>query len=77
VPYWSDSERVSRKKLIEDWNKGPNEKTKVQKGDELAHFRMGSTVILIFENLENIDLDSLNENMRVKFGDKLLSLKNI
>jgi hypothetical protein len=38
---------------------------------------MGSTVILIFENLENIDLDSLNENMRVKFGDKLLSLKNI
>lgn len=77
VPYWSDGERVSRKKLIEDWNKGPNEKTKVQKGDELAHFRMGSTVILIFENLENIDLDSLNENMRVKFGDKLLSLKNI
>ncbi len=77
VPYWSDSERVTRKKLIEDWNKGPNEKTKVQKGDELAHFRMGSTVILIFENLENIDLDSLKENMRVKFGDKLLSLKNI
>ena len=77
VPYWSGRERITRNELIEDWNNGPTEKTKIRKGDELAHFRMGSTVIIVFKNAKNIDLDSLKENMRVKFGDKLLSLKNI
>jgi len=34
-------------------------------------------VILIFEDSKKLDLDSLNENKRVKFGSKLISLKNL
>jgi hypothetical protein len=38
---------------------------------------MGSTVILIFKDSYKIDLDSLKENKLVKFGNELVSLKNI
>ena len=76
APYWNTSEKPSRKELIKDWQEGPNEKRIIKKGDELAHFRMGSTVILIFEDSDNLDLDSLKENKLVKFGSKLVSLKN-
>ena len=77
VPFWSTDENSSRKKLIQEWNEGPGQKEQIKKGDELAHFRMGSTVILLFEDSSKLDLDSLKENMLVKFGNKLVSLKNI
>jgi len=77
VPFWSTDENSSRKQLIKEWNRGPDQKTQINKGDELAHFRMGSTVILLFEDSSKLDLDSLKENMLVKFGNKLVSLKNI
>ena len=77
VPFWIDNKECSRKELVEEWKIGPPEDTKVKKGDELAYFRMGSTVILIFKNSDKIDLDSLKENKLVKFGNKLVSLKNI
>ena len=77
VPFWSTDENSSRKKLIQEWNEGPGQKIQINKGDELAHFRMGSTVILLFEDSSKLDLDSLKENMLVKFGNKLVSLKNI
>ena len=32
---------------------------------------------LLFEDSSKLDLDSLKENMLVKFGNKLVSLKNI
>ena len=60
---------------MEYWSK--RRRMRVEIGDELAHFRMGSTVILIFEDSKKLDLDSLNENKRVKFGSKLISLKNL
>ncbi len=77
VPFWIDNKDCSRKELVEEWKIGPPEDTKVKKGDELAYFRMGSTVILIFKDSDKIDLDSLKENKLVKFGNKLVSLKNI
>ena len=77
VPFWSTDENSSRKQLIKEWNRGPDQKAQINKGDELAHFRMGSTVILLFEDSSKLDLDSLKENMLVKFGNKLVSLKNI
>ena len=49
----------------------------IKKGDELAHFKMGSTVILLFEDTKKLDLDSLNQKKRVKFGKSLISLKNL
>jgi phosphatidylserine decarboxylase len=78
VPFWNSKPAHSRHDLIEEWNIGPKEEEcNVEIGDELAHFRMGSTVILIFEDSKKLDLDSLNENKRVKFGSKLISLKNL
>ena len=77
VPFWSTDKNSSRKQLIQEWNEGPGQKKQINKGDELAHFRMGSTVILLFEDSSKLDLDSLKENMLVKFGNKLVSLKNI
>ena len=77
VPFWINDKECSRKELVEEWKIGPPENTKVKKGDELAYFRMGSTVILIFMDSDKIDLDSLKENKLVKFGEKLVSLKNI
>ena len=78
VPFWNSKPEHSRHDLMEEWNIGPKEdESNVEIGDELAHFRMGSTVILIFEDSKKLDLDSLNENKRVKFGSKLISLKNL
>ena len=74
VPFWSE-EKYSRKSLIKDWNQGPGENYLIKKGQELAHFRMGSTVILLLENQQVIDLDSLEENKLVKFGSKLFSIQ--
>ena len=77
VPFWINNKECSRKELVEEWKIGPPKHTNVKKGDELAYFRMGSTVILIFKDSYKIDLDSLKENKLVKFGNKLVSLKNI
>ena len=77
VPFWIDNKECSRKELVEEWKIGPPKATNVKKGDELAYFRMGSTVILIFKDSYKIDLDYLKENKLVKFGNKLVSLKNI
>ena len=76
VPFWTNESAQNRKSLIDEWNAGPDKNCKINKGDEIAYFRMGSTVILILENYSNIDLDSLKENKLVKFGDKLISFKN-
>ena len=77
VPFWSVDDNASRSKLINEWKKGPSDKKQIKKGDELAHFKMGSTIILLFEDSSKLDLDSLIENKLVKFGNKLVSLKNI
>tara|TARA_B100000941_G_scaffold163468_1_gene116361 strand:+ start:224 stop:1057 length:834 start_codon:yes stop_codon:yes gene_type:complete len=77
VPFWINDKECSRKELVEEWKIGPLENTEVKKGDELAYFKMGSTVVLIFDNSDKIDLDSLEENKLVKFGNKLVAFKNI
>ena len=77
VPFWINNKECSRKELVEEWKIGPLENTEVKKGDELAYFKMGSTVVLIFDNSDRIDLDSLEENKLVKFGNKLVAFKNI
>ena len=56
---------------------GPEEsKKKVLKGQELAHFKMGSTVILIFDDSSQLELNSLTTNKAIKFGSGLINLKN-
>ena len=77
VPFWSNNDKTSRSELIQDWRNGPQEERLIKKGEELAHFRMGSTVILIFKDSDLLDLDSLKENKLVKFGDKLVRLKTV
>jgi len=78
VPFWSDPSSNTRKDYINEWNKGPQEnKNEVLKGQDLAHFKMGSTVILIIEDSTKLDLNSLTTNKTVKFGSKLINLKNL
>ena len=78
VPFWSDSGLKTRKDYINEWNEGPEEnKNHALKGQELAYFKMGSTVILIFEDSTQLDLNSLTTNKTVKFGSKLINLKNL
>ena len=77
VPFWNQEINPSRKSLIRDWKDGPAERVTKYQGDELAYFRMGSTVIIIFEDSNKLDLDSLKENKLVKFGESLISLKSI
>ena len=77
VPFWSTNEKSTRSELIKEWQRGPKERKLIKKGEELAHFRMGSTVILIFKDPDILDLDSLKENKLVKFGSELIKLKTI
>ena len=49
----------------------------VLKGQELAYFKMGSTVIIVFEDSDKLDLHSLTTNKSVKFGSKLINLKKV
>ena len=78
VPFWSDPSSKTRQDFINEWNEGPKEsKRETLKGQELAHFNMGSTVILIFEDTSKLDLHSLTTNKTVKFGSKLINIKNL
>ena len=78
VPFWSDFRSKLRKDYINEWNKGPDEtKKQALRGQELSHFKMGSTVILLFNDSSKLDLHSLTTNKTVKFGSKLINLKNL
>ena len=78
VPFWSDLGSKTRKDYINEWNKGPQENNnQALKGQELAYFKMGSTVILIIEDSAKLDLNSLTTNKTVKFGSALINLKNL
>ena len=77
VPFWTNGKTKSRKDYIREWEVGPEESKKnIIKGQELAHFKMGSTVILIFDDSTKLDLNSLTTNKAVKFGSRLINLKN-
>ena len=76
VPFWSKNKIKFRNDLIKQWQKGPEENQKyVKKGQEIAHFRMGSTVILLLPEANKININSLYQNKTVKFGEKLIELK--
>ena len=76
VPFWSKKNLVYRKDLIDCWKEGPEESKKnIIKGQEIAHFKMGSTVILIIDNDKYIDSNLLELNKSVKFGSKLIKIK--
>ena len=75
-PFWSKNKIKFRNDLIKQWQKGPEENQKyVKKGQEIAHFRMGSTVILLLPEANKININSLYQNKTVKFGEKLIELK--
>ena len=48
VPYWYNEKLNDFDKIIDSWKLGPEKNLKVvEKGQEIAFFQMGSTVILI------------------------------
>lgn len=78
VPFWFDQDTTVRKDFVREWRKGPEEvERQVLKGQELAYFKMGSTVIIVFEDSDKLDLHSLTTNKSVKFGSKLINLKKV
>ncbi|MFC1479432.1 archaetidylserine decarboxylase [Planctomycetota bacterium] len=46
-----------------------------QKGEEIARFELGSTVILLFEK-DGVKLEDLKENQEVKMGEKIGRIKD-
>ncbi len=74
IPYWIRSEEMKKNKILSVWKKGPQESSKVVKGQELGFFEMGSTVILIFSKDLNLNNHFLSENKSVKFGETLLTI---
>ena len=47
---------------------------KVNKGQELAYFKMGSTVILLFPQTAKLNINSLYQDKTVKFGERLAEI---
>ena len=77
VPFWNESKNPSRNQLIDDWITGPKPNQEmVTRGQELAYFKMGSTVILLFPKSINVDIDSLYQDKIVKFGESLLKISS-
>jgi phosphatidylserine decarboxylase len=75
VPFWLENDDGKRSSLIKAWKNGPKEDVKnLKKGQEIAHFRMGSTVILLMPSANKLNINSLYENKTVKFGEKLVEL---
>ena len=77
VPFWEKKDLKKRSSFKESWNNGPKEDSKmVGKGQELAYFKMGSTVILLFPKVAKLNIDSLYQNKTVKFGERLAEMKS-
>ena len=77
VPYWYNEKLNEFENIIKSWKIGPEKNFKlVEKGQEVAFFQMGSTVILLFEEKLNLNSDYLEELKPVKLGETLFKLKN-
>jgi phosphatidylserine decarboxylase len=75
VPFWEKRDLMKRSSFKESWNNGPKEDLKiVNKGQELAYFKMGSTVILLFPKVAKLNINSLYQNKTVKFGERLAEI---
>ena len=75
VPYWYNEKLNDFDKIIDSWKLGPEKNLKfVEKGQEIAFFQMGSTVILLFERKLNLNSDYLEELKPVKLGETLFKL---
>ena len=77
VPFWEKKDLKKRSSFKESWNNGPKEDSQmVGKGQELAYFKMGSTVILLFPKVAKLNIDSLYQNKTVKFGERLAEIES-
>ena len=77
IPFWEKRDLKKRSSFKESWNNGPEEDSKiVNKGQELAYFKMGSTVILLFPKVAKLNINSLYQNKTVKFGERLAEIQS-
>ena len=77
VPFWEKRDFKKRLSYKKSWREGPKEGSKaVLKGQELAYFKMGSTVILLFPEIAKLNINSLYQNKTVKFGEKLAEIES-
>ena len=77
VPFWEIRKFKKRLSYKESWKKGPEESSKeINKGQELAYFKMGSTVILLFPKTAQLNINSLYQNKTLKFGERLAEIES-
>ena len=77
IPFWEKRDLKKRLSFRESWNNGPEEDLRtVSKGQELAYFKMGSTVILLFPKVAKLNINSLYQNKTVKFGERLAEIES-
>ena len=75
VPFWNTETKPRRRDLVNLWNEGPKEDLQtVSKGQELAYFQMGSTVIMLMPSGIKADKNFEYESKAVKFGEELINL---
>lgn len=75
IPCWYNSVTVSHKEIIKAWKTGPSEKNRnIIQAQYLAHFSMGSTVIILLPT--QLDKDRLKnmQGREARFGEVLFEL---
>tara|TARA_B110001454_G_scaffold207075_1_gene218110 strand:- start:274 stop:1110 length:837 start_codon:yes stop_codon:yes gene_type:complete len=75
IPRWYNSVTVSHKEIIKAWKTGPSEKNRnIIQAQYLAHFSMGSTVIILLP--KQLDKDKLKnmQGREARFGEVLFEL---
>ncbi len=65
--------RVETNKNTKDINVITYEDLEVAKGDTLGYFKMGSTVVMVWEK-DSVELENL-ENKKIKYGQKIATVK--
>jgi phosphatidylserine decarboxylase len=65
---WSGKVAPNKSKSIERWQYASENKYIFKKGDEIGHFELGSTVIVLFEPNKIVWNSQLKNNLSVQFG---------
>jgi len=73
IPCWHEDRPLNIRNLKESWQLGPSRKKDIEQGEYIAHFSMGSTVIMLLpEGIYRPDALLSKENVR--FGEVLFKI---
>lgn len=74
IPFWLNSNSINHNNILDAWNCGPSiNESNVTQAQYLAHFSMGSTVIMLLPKKISADQLNISQEQKVKFGSPLLN----